>query len=206
LTRHITPRTRKTRLARLFADEARGDLDAVRGPFNRVFDRMLFLTATPLQLSHDELIEILRRFTGVRWADLDRGRYESDLERLENALDSTQASGLRLDRAWARLAARDLDDLPLNWWATADPDALGTLVGLVAVTWRETRERRRAAQRALQPFVIRHVRPDRDVLCGAAIRQANGGGRERGLEVGGAAVPPFMLAARAITRLDAQLA
>ena len=36
----------------------------LQGPFAGVFDRMLFLTATPFQLGHHELVEVLRRFDG----------------------------------------------------------------------------------------------------------------------------------------------
>ena len=58
-----------TRLSSLFAEEgAAEDSDAVsRGPLAGVFSRMLFLTATPFQLGHRELISVLGRFTGMAW-------------------------------------------------------------------------------------------------------------------------------------------
>jgi hypothetical protein len=57
----------RTGLASLFADSsAREETELLGGPLAGVFDRMLFLTATPLQLAHRELIEVLRRFDGVR--------------------------------------------------------------------------------------------------------------------------------------------
>ena len=60
-----------TRLASLFATE-----DSVKdseffksaGPLGGKFDRMLFLTATPFQLGHGELVRVLDRFEGVAWA------------------------------------------------------------------------------------------------------------------------------------------
>ena len=52
----------RTRLASLFHETAE---DA--GQLSRVFERMLFLTATPFQLGHNELCSILRRFEGIRW-------------------------------------------------------------------------------------------------------------------------------------------
>ncbi|MGI8757290.1 MAG: helicase-related protein [Acidimicrobiales bacterium] len=81
-----------TRLAGLFANEAGADADAeaLRGELGEMFDRMLFLTATPFQLGHNELIEVLRRFCGIRWADLDRAAYEEHLTQLGVALDAAQ--------------------------------------------------------------------------------------------------------------------
>ena len=70
-------KNRETRFASLFASpEAKEDADLLRGPFASVFDRMLFLTATPFQLGHHELVEVLRRFTAIRWGDgLERQAY-----------------------------------------------------------------------------------------------------------------------------------
>ena len=187
-----------TRLARLFENEDATALQ--RGAFGGVFERMLFLTATPFQLGHDELIEVLRRFTGVRWDDLDRDAYERELEELKRALDRMQASALRLDRAWGRLGADELAEaLPDRWWSRPDDASLPDALRAVAATWVETRERTRRAEVALRPHVIRHLRPDRDerraTLCGQAI--IDDVSADRGLGVDGPAVLPFLLAARA---------
>ena len=37
------------------------------GAMANAFDRMLFLTATPFQLGHQELVRVLERFGDVRW-------------------------------------------------------------------------------------------------------------------------------------------
>ncbi|MGZ6576107.1 MAG: hypothetical protein ACXVHJ_34515, partial [Solirubrobacteraceae bacterium] len=98
-----------TKLAGLFENqEARDEADKLRGELGGVFHRMLFLTATPFQLGHHELIEVLDRFTGVRWDDLDRDLYVRQLDELKLALDTSQAAALRLDRAWGRLSAQDV--------------------------------------------------------------------------------------------------
>jgi hypothetical protein len=55
-----------TRLAHLFQDPESGDTSV----FSSAFDRMMFLTATPFQLGHHELLEVLRRFLAVRWASM----------------------------------------------------------------------------------------------------------------------------------------
>ena len=45
--------------------------DAEKGSLSSVFDRMLFLTATPFQLGHHELCGVLRRFNGIKWRSID---------------------------------------------------------------------------------------------------------------------------------------
>ncbi|WP_028064629.1 C-terminal helicase domain-containing protein [Solirubrobacter soli] len=190
-----------TRLAGLFANqEAREEVEALRGGLGGVFDRMLFLTATPFQLGHEELIEVLRRFIGVRWNDLDRAAYEARLEELRRALDDMQAAALRLDRAWGRLTPEDVSAARRSrWWADSGEHAPDS-VRAVAATWSEVRERAGAAATALRPLVVRHVRPDRDarreLWCGRSIVSGNVSD-SGGLGVDGAAVLPFLLAARA---------
>ena len=113
-----------TRLAQLFASpEAAEDVSA-QGPFNGVFSRMLFLTATPFQLGHRELIEVLRRFTGVRWTSPDgRVDYEQTLQTLETALDDAQRSALRLEASWSKLSPDDVgSDAAGSWWKDRSAD------------------------------------------------------------------------------------
>src|SRR5437899_12430414 len=43
------------------------DLRTGDGAMANAFDRMLFLTATPFQLGHHELVRVLQRFGDVRW-------------------------------------------------------------------------------------------------------------------------------------------
>jgi hypothetical protein len=47
----------------------------------RAFDQMLFLTATPFQLGHHELLSVLDRFGDVRWDANELGSLESFRER-----------------------------------------------------------------------------------------------------------------------------
>jgi len=59
-----------TRFASLFQDEDASE-DAAEvsgGPLNGVFERMLFLTATPFQLGHHELCSVLELFGAVSWS------------------------------------------------------------------------------------------------------------------------------------------
>jgi len=58
----------KTALARQLQSPASDeDLKLGDGALAGSFDRMLFLTATPFQLGHHELVRVLQRFGDVRW-------------------------------------------------------------------------------------------------------------------------------------------
>jgi broad specificity phosphatase PhoE len=191
-----------TRLAGLFAnEEAKDDVEAIAtGPLGNVFDRMLFMTATPFQLGHHELLEVLRRFQGVRWKSrADRDSFRTELIQLERALDASQTSALRLDRAWARLAPDDLSGLDDGWWKR-DPQDLPDLPRSISLHVKDVENQLRASQQLLRPWVIRHARPDRDerrrVFAGRAILD-DSPHNTSGLQIGEGAVLPFLLAARA---------
>ncbi|MBK6427797.1 MAG: hypothetical protein IPF82_16845 [Blastocatellia bacterium] len=51
----------------LQSTESTEDLRTGDGALANAFDRMLFLTATPFQLGHHELVNVLTRFGGVAW-------------------------------------------------------------------------------------------------------------------------------------------
>lgn len=191
-----------TRLATLFANpEAESDVEAVStGPLGGVFERMLFLTATPFQLGHHELLQVLHQFEGVRWRSrAEREAFEQQLAELERSLDASQMTALRLDRAWARLSASDLDGLPPDWWGDGHAD-LPDVARALTLHIRDVQKQLGQSERALRPWVIRHARPDRDarrqVLPGRSILDNVSNG-VRGLEVTERAALPFLLAARA---------
>jgi Helicase conserved C-terminal domain len=201
-----------TKLAGLFANpQAEQDADALRGPFGGVFERMLFLTATPFQLGHRELLQVLGRFNGIRWTDGSaRADYAQRLEELTRTLDAAQAAALRLDQVWGQLAPDELTGLDETVWSSeANSPDLPEPVGRALASITEVRERIRAAEQLLAPWVIRHLRPHRDqrrlLRPGRAILDGDQAAPGRGLEVQGAAVLPFLLAARAqaVVALDA---
>jgi len=221
-----------TKLSSLFIEEgAQEDSEAVsRGPLAGVFTRMLFLTATPFQLGHYELINVLRRFEGVAWESAaaptsGRAGFRQTIDTLERALNEAQASSLRLERVWGRLRPSNLraqggsELSPEEWWQDIQsnpPDA-----GLAADLYRRYRqcdEKMRQAEHLLRPWVIRHLKPKtlppredqtapkrREVLIGASIRQDIPVPGEVGLEVDGDALLPFLLAARAQVALSSKV-
>lgn len=222
-----------TRLSSLFAEEgATEDSEAVsRGPLAGVFSRMLFLTATPFQLGHRELISVLRRFTGMAWDSPDappsgKEPFTQALDTLEEVLNEAQAAALRLERAWGRLRPAHLragDGSPIPpdaWWQLlrAAPPPNG-LAAEVQARYQQCHAKMREAETLLKPWVIRHLKPRtlprdseavppkrREVLIGASIRENAPLPGDPGLEVDGEALLPFLLAARAQVALATRAA
>ncbi len=208
----------QAQLSSLFqVPDARDDADEItRGPLGGVFERMLFLTATPFQLGHHELCSVLERFEGVAWGSkaapaIGRAGFQERVRELRDHLDAAQQAALNLDAAWGQLRGDDLvaAGTPFEdagaWWAALKAGA--ALTGPAARVWgsyQRAHERMRAAEQALQPWVIRHLkprefagRPRRERRPGAAIAHDLPCEGEAGLEVSGPALVPFLLAARA---------
>lgn len=202
-----------TKLARLFVD---GDADAqvMGGALGGVFQRMMFLTATPFQLGHHELMRVLERFQNITWSTAaptgGRAACEETLTRLRDRLDDAQRRAQQLEQTWGRLrpdhlsAAGCEDDVEDWWWMLEqgsiprDPDVIE-----VRTRFSEAGAAMRAAERELRPWVLRHLKPRtlpessdprRKALDGAQLVDAS---RNGGLKVTGDALLPFLLAARA---------
>ncbi len=204
-----------TRLASLFADESKEEAAMLSGAFNGRFERMLFLTATPFQLGHAELVNVLTRFKAVQWKELPAGaaeRYREALFKLSQSLDTAQQVATDFDRLWQRIPAEagpaSSDEVSLDqWWQkvqSAGPGAL-PILGEIARSYDATAKAMAEAEKLLAPWVIRHRRshelPDSDVL-----RRMRRVGRsvcpghesdQQGLAVTSDQLLPFLLAARA---------
>jgi len=213
-----------TKLSSLFADEgAHEDSEAVsRGPLAGVFSRMLFLTATPFQLGHYELINVLRRFEGIAWSSTDapemgRQGFEQVIGTLEESLNDAQAAALRLEQVWGRLREDHLRApdgkvlTPEEWWQSLDTSQPGDgVIAEVRSRYQQCFEKMRQAEMKLHPWVIRHRKPRhlprssagvsvkrREVLIGAGIREDAPLPGNPGLDVDGESLLPFLLASRA---------
>lgn len=210
-----------TQLASLFrSQKASDDIEEVeKGALPGVFERMLFLTATPFQLGHSELCAVLDRFKGIAWNLPHHGKqwFEDKLIAVRKALDAAQESALRLDDAWGRLkhehlsidgqAIQDIE----KWWGTVHGRSDNPAeVERVLRCYQTAHDNMREAERLLKPWVIRHLKPRqlpapnhsisrRIRLPGRAIVDGSEGELINGLEVTGEAVVPFLLAARATT-------
>lgn len=206
-----------TRLASLFVDPvAAEDMGILEGALKGRFERMLFLTATPFQLGHHELMNVLNRFTGIHWDRRHIAGSEEEftiqMSELGKRLDATQKAALTLDEKWRKVRPADVDgggedaELLEQWWArfTKDPGGQSEQLQIVHRAYVAALERMREANEALRPWVIRHLRartlPGCNVirrveLTGAAIENAEGGDHP-GLAVKDENILPFLLAAR----------
>ncbi|SFA56445.1 Helicase conserved C-terminal domain-containing protein [Rhodococcoides kroppenstedtii] len=189
-------------MAALFANDAADtDLEALRGPLGGIFERMLFLTATPFQLGHHELLSVLGRFTGVRWESAeDRAAFEASLDDIGTALDTAQAAAATFQKRWSALDPRE--DAALSR-ATNFEEPLGdelSAAGRAALhEGRVAQSVIGEAERKLRPWIIRHLKTSdterRQYRAGAAV--VSPGAVDRGLPVDDDAALPFLLAGRA---------
>lgn len=202
-----------TRLASLFVDKEHAEeVGVVDGALEGTFERMLLLTATPFQLGHHELLDVLSRFRGIDWSGFAPGakeQYLADMKQLQGQLDGAQRLANDLDRHWKSLRAEDLASLePEEWWRRVRsgelevPERIKNVLGVYSSTLAQMR----AAQGGLSRWVVRHLRdrqlPETDTVrrlrrVGAAIDPAVSADYRQGLPVSGEALLPFLLAARA---------
>lgn len=212
-----------TQLASLLdGPEAEDDAEEVSGgALGGVFERMLFLTATPFQLGHNELCNVLERFKGVAWKHRSApedglAQLTADIETLRSKLDSAQEASLRLEQSWGRLGAEDLQvdgalyKTPDDWWRAAQGAGQLTPTAREAVNRVQFAKQQLAAvQDALRAWVIRHTRPRclpapfskiqrRERLAGRAIHSDEESSGDGGIAVAGDAALPFLLAARLV--------
>jgi len=205
-----------TRLASLFVtDDAQEDAGTITGALDGVFERMVFLTATPFQLGHHELLNVIGRFSGAAWKTLSQGtkdQFEAELKTLGSILDRAQHRAAELDKRWLSLRQDDLahqngGPLPVeDWWhnAAGHLEKQPERVQVVMRAFEQARKAMKEAEAPLRKWVIRHLRdatlPGTDVprrlrLVGRAISLSAHG--EGGLPVEHDALLPFLLAARA---------
>lgn len=198
-----------TSLARqLQSADSDSDLRTGDGAMAKRFDRMLFLTATPFQLGHHELVRVLQRFGDVRWDTTqlgERGRFLDRLRRLEKRLDGSQRAAVALQRRWSRLRPEDCENDVETWWTrlrSSPRDELTSHQRAVVEGFDETRRCRELAEESLRRWIVRHNKGTHWVgteierrrrIDGAAVMDAVGA---TGLPVPAAQLLPFFLAAR----------
>lgn len=198
-----------TSLARqLQSPDLEQDLRTGDGAMAQAFDRMLFLTATPFQLGHRELLRVLERFGDVRWntdALGDRERFHQQLVDLGNCLDESQRTAIALQRSWCRMRPEDCEPSVDTWWSQvlcSPRQALPHRQQAVIDAYHAARRSRDAAQTALRRWIIRHNKGThwvgtpvfrRQRVDGAAVVKQ---GPEGGLAIPSQQLLPFFLAAR----------
>lgn len=209
----------KSRIARLF-HENEDEESVSAGQLNNVFERMIFLTATPFQLGHQELCNILDRFQGIHWAKANEDgfcleHYSQAIKDLRKILDETQESAIRFDNAWSRLKREHLnisqnkhEDIE-QWWTeliSTPHDLLSPEQQIVVERYHELGKKMKGSENELKKYLVRHLRKKeltgtfkgtdrRSVYPGRSIMN----GEEKyqsGLTVDKQALLPFLLAAR----------
>ncbi len=198
-----------TALARqLQSADSKKYLQTGDGAMAKSFDRMLFLTATPFQLGHHELVSVLQRFGDVRWDPKDLGNRESfdnQLKYLAKCLDDSQRSAIALQRGWSRLLPEDCGEDIEIWWkqlCRSPRESLTNHQRAVIDAFETVMKYRDEAQKALRPWLLRHNKGTywhgtdilrRERIEGAAI---NGSDVPSGLRIPPQQMLPFFLAAR----------
>lgn len=201
-----------TRLSKLFRDQSKSEM-ALLG---NKFQRMLFLTATPFQLGHHELIQVLRTFAAVRWSGEkapagDAQQFKEQIKLLEGALDRNRLAGRALDQMWGKLHREMVgDQAVLAWWQRVEAGPTDAWERRLAEAVQHCIETRTSAEDLLRPWVIRHNRstafpakdgvapiPRRESRAGQAVIDESADGREIGLPIAEDAVLPFLISARA---------
>lgn len=184
-----------TLASKLFSQRADG-IDA--GAFRDIFRRMLFLTATPFELRHSELIEVLTRMEAVKPSGaFPDCSLKERLEKLSKVLTDAQACAQTLDDAWGRLDQEDISAFEA-WGTEVAPPANLSVAAREA--WEHARlavSARHELHRELQPWVIRHERVRRRAYHPGALIASKGDGPTGGLPIPDSAALPFLLAARA---------
>lgn len=211
----------ETRLASLFVvPEAEDDRNLLAGALDGAFERMLFLTATPFQLGHHELLNVIERFRGVSWRTLPDGYQEvfinKELVQLREALDTAQHRTSELDSRWQTLQPSDvanldgtrytLDEDIESWWnrVQSDLENMPERIKVIKRSYDVAFRAMKDAESVLKKWVIRHIRdrhlPGSDTLRRMRITGAKiipGWLEDGGLPVSDDALLPFLLAARA---------
>ncbi|MBW7898654.1 ATP-dependent helicase HepA [Candidatus Brocadiaceae bacterium B188] len=212
-----------TKLASLFqSKEAEEDAEELKGPLNGMFERMIFLTATPFQLGHYELCSILERFQGISWENSTApagglARFQAELADLKTNLDQAQRAAVRLDHDWECL---NEDDLVMNgqkltsvheWWPIVRTKQVGLTPAssLVIKFYEQTKQQMKNAETLLKKWVIRHIRPKsvpfngdlierRKCFAGKSMISENDECLTEGLKITGTSLLPFLLSARLV--------
>jgi hypothetical protein len=203
-----------TRLAQLFRESTEAEVSVLGGRF----DRFLFLTATPFQLGHEELIRVLRSFEAVHWdgasaPSISLHDYRESLETLGRSLDDNRIAGRHLDQLWGRLTADRLGGREvLDWWHTDPAGEQDEFRDRLKAAYASFHQKKQIAEKLLRPWVIRHNRathlpsatggtsqPRRSSFPGRSILDASGAASPSafGLPIREETVLPFLLTARA---------
>ncbi|MCX7632588.1 MAG: helicase-related protein [Turneriella sp.] len=209
-----------THLARLFRPESEESVALLE----KRFRRMLFLTATPFQLGHHELIRVLRSFAAVPWGSSKAPeggveQFHEKMDELEKALDDYRIAARRFDRQWGKIppeVVRNLENETeekiLSWWQNWQQNPVEVWQKNLVEIYKRLCDTKSEAQQHLRPWIIRHNKPPflpnsqiprRQYLAGDITRE-NGDttGNAIGIPIAKEALLPFLITARTMGELE----
>lgn len=153
---------------------SREDLETVGGQLNERFERMLFLTATPFQLGHSELRNVLLRFDSINWKSksaprMSRAEFGVAIDKLHINLNAMQLASERLEKAWKKLLPQDVEEAEKSygpsWWMygsdSGDSECrlvISERIRSVMLAFISSRISIQEAEHCLRPWVLRHSR------------------------------------------------
>jgi superfamily II DNA or RNA helicase len=212
----------KTDLVTKLFSEKEEEGETSSGILTGQFDRILFLTATPFQLGHHELMSVLDRFSAINWKNeyappFTCQEYKNELDGLLKKLDNSQIAAKKLDNSWGKLTCDHLvlDNIKYEnvyeWWQAVNctesekPALVQNLISDFALAKQKLQQ----VEPILRKYIIRHLKPRAMTGSFAGVpRRHNlpGDGivtdiAMEGINVGGLQVTPesilpFLLAAR----------
>ena len=197
-----------TALARtLQSADTEQDLQTGDGAMAHAFDRMLFLTATPFQLGHHELVSVLERFCDVRRNQPELPPREATRARLldlRERLNESQRSAIHFQKCWSRLRPDPAVEVEAWWGGLAGtvPELLQPADRAAVEAYGRAKDARGVAETALRSWVLRNNKgvtwPDSAIV---RRERRDGASVADPAATGGLPIPlnqtlPFFLAAR----------
>jgi superfamily II DNA or RNA helicase len=159
-----------TKLARQFTfTDPEDDIRSGDGALAKSFERMLFLTATPFQLGHRELVNVLSRFGNAHWdatAFGDHNNFDAILCDLGASLDESQRASIELQKSWARIPR---DELPTTaegmdrWWSELREHPVNQIslhLQPFVKSYDQAVVARKRAEGLLRPWILRDNKGD----------------------------------------------
>lgn len=189
------------------------------------FERMLFLTATPFQLGHQELYRVLQRFETINWKSSEApsigyNKYKAELGSLLKLLDDSQIAARKLDSSWGKLTKEDLSvngtqySNTYDWWKIIqlNDSVLSNNAQKVLLDYTMAKQKLGFVEPLLKKYVIRHLKSREMTDKFVGVKRRNNlpgnlilnerivdGASPTGLGISKDAMLPFLLAARLTT-------
>lgn len=125
------------------------------------FEKMLFLTATPLQLGYHELLNIFRMFKAAKTCSKD---FDERIDTLEALLSDYSRKVEKFEGAWSRFSRTKRDDISEKYMFLEN-----------CKEYRDSREAKKSLEPELRKLLVRNVKPKehRKIIVGSCNNHDN---------------------------------